>query len=284
MSGAIVPASPRGGAKKQYAGRLHSIEITNFKSYGGSTKVIGPFKDFTAVVGPNGAGKSNLMDSVAFAVGLKSSNLRGKQLQDLIYKAQSDKGDEKRTASVALIYESSEGKKTAFKRVIHSNGVGEYRVDGKKVGFDVYSEKMQSFGIQTKAHTGFLVFQGYVSELAVKSPMELTLLFEQISGSDEFKEEYDRLELEKKKAEDDQIYSYQKKKGLTQEKTSMRKQKEEAEKYAELQEERKGMQTQVRTPPKLLAAHTHTHDPPHPSLHLHSHTPLVFRSPARSSP
>ena len=65
MSGAIVPASPRGGAKKQYAGRLHSIEITNFKSYGGSTKVIGPFKDFTAVVGPNGAGKSNLMDSVA---------------------------------------------------------------------------------------------------------------------------------------------------------------------------------------------------------------------------
>ena len=238
MSGAIVPASPRGGAKKQYAGRLHSIEITNFKSYGGSTKVIGPFKDFTAVVGPNGAGKSNLMDSVAFAVGLKSSNLRGKQLQDLIYKAQSDKGDEKRTASVALIYESSEGKKTAFKRVIHSNGVGEYRVDGKKVGFDVYSEKMQSFGIQTKAHTGFLVFQGYVSELAVKSPMELTLLFEQISGSDEFKEEYDRLELEKKKAEDDQIYSYQKKKGLTQERTNMRKQKEEAEKYSQLLDER----------------------------------------------
>ena len=57
--------------------------------------------------------------------------------------------------------------------------------------------------------------------------MELTHLLEQVSGSDEYKEEYDRLEREKKKAEDDSIYSYQKKKGLAQERTSMRKQKEE---------------------------------------------------------
>ena len=46
--------------------------------------------------------------------------------------------------------------------------------------------------------------------------MELTALFEQMSGSDEFKEEYDRLEKEKRRAEDDQIYSFQKKKGLAQ--------------------------------------------------------------------
>ena len=68
--------------------------------------------------------------------------------------------------------------------------------------------------------------------------MELTQLFEQISGSEDLKEEYDRLEREKKRAEEDQIYSYQKKKGLMMERTNMRKQKEEAEKYTELLNEK----------------------------------------------
>ena len=67
---------------------------------------------------------------------------------------------------------------------------------------EAYFTRLKSLGIHTKAHLGFLVFQGYVAELAAKSPAELTTLFEQISGSDEFKEEYDRLEREKRKAED----------------------------------------------------------------------------------
>ena len=34
-----------------------------------------------------------------------------------------------------------------------------------------------------QAHTGFLVFQGYVAELASKSPAELTKLFEEVPAS-----------------------------------------------------------------------------------------------------
>ena len=37
-------------------GRLHQLELENFKSYRGH-KLIGPFADFTSVIGPNGAGK-----------------------------------------------------------------------------------------------------------------------------------------------------------------------------------------------------------------------------------
>lgn len=37
------------------SGRLHRLEVENWKSYGGR-QVIGPFSDFTAVIGPNGAG------------------------------------------------------------------------------------------------------------------------------------------------------------------------------------------------------------------------------------
>lgn len=127
--------------------------------------------------------------------------------------------------------------------------------------------------------------------------MELTHLIEQISGSDEYKDEYDRLEKEKKKyatspstpsprssrpssaicppplspsgaltaspprlcrlrsrAEDEQIYSYQKKKGLAQERTSMRKQKEEAEKYTELMQERTELRQRLYAPPPAWPA------------------------------
>lgn len=40
---------------KAERGCLYKLEVTNFKSYGG-TLTIGPFKDFTCVIGPNGSG------------------------------------------------------------------------------------------------------------------------------------------------------------------------------------------------------------------------------------
>jgi hypothetical protein len=38
-------------------GRIDRLEVEDFKSYAGK-QVIGPFKDFTAIIGPNGAGAS----------------------------------------------------------------------------------------------------------------------------------------------------------------------------------------------------------------------------------
>lgn len=135
-----------------------------------------------------------------------------------------------------------EEKETRFTRSISAAGAGEYRLNGKVVRWEAYADKLKSYGILTKAHTGFLVFQGYVSELAAKSPKELSTLFEQISGSKELKEEYDKLEAEKKRAEEEQIYNHQKKKGLAQEKNLMKKQKEEAETYQRLEERKRELQ------------------------------------------
>lgn len=36
-------------------GRLHTLELENFKSYKGR-QIVGPFKHFTAIIGPNGSG------------------------------------------------------------------------------------------------------------------------------------------------------------------------------------------------------------------------------------
>ena len=66
-------------------GKLHLIEIENFKSYCGK-HVVGPFDNFTCIVGPNGAGKSNLMDAISFVLGVQSKQLRSTHLKELIYR------------------------------------------------------------------------------------------------------------------------------------------------------------------------------------------------------
>ena len=67
------------------SGKIEFLRITNFKSYSGTTE-IGPFRTFTCVIGPNGSGKSNLMDAISFVLGVKTSQLRGAQMIDLIHR------------------------------------------------------------------------------------------------------------------------------------------------------------------------------------------------------
>lgn len=68
-----------------HMGRLARLELTDFKSYGG-TVTVGPLAGFTAVIGSNGSGKSNLMDAISFVLGVRTTTLRGAALRDLIYR------------------------------------------------------------------------------------------------------------------------------------------------------------------------------------------------------
>jgi chromosome segregation protein len=65
------------------------IELTNFKSFGGTTAVpILP--GFTVISGPNGSGKSNLLDAILFCLGLSGSKgMRAERLPDLVNQTQS---------------------------------------------------------------------------------------------------------------------------------------------------------------------------------------------------
>ena len=87
------------------SGRLERIELENFKSYGGKV-LVGPFKGFNAVIGTNGSGKSNLMDAISFVLGVRTTQLRGNHLRDLVYRDLSDSSDDpsSRKAVVKLFY------------------------------------------------------------------------------------------------------------------------------------------------------------------------------------
>lgn len=76
-----------------------------------------------------------------------------------------------------------------------------------------------------------------MESIASKSPKELTALFEQISGSEDFKKSYEELEVQKARAEENQVGKYQKKRTMSAERKQKKEQKEEAEKHLRLQAE-----------------------------------------------
>lgn len=181
------------------------------------------------------------MDAISFVLGVRSVQLRGAQLKDLIYAFDDKEKDEKgRRAFVRLVYLLANESELTFTRTITGSGGSEYRLDGKVVTWDEYNSKLKSLGILVKARN-FLVFQGDVESIASKNPKELTGLLEQISGSDELKKDYDVLEEQKGAAEEKSALIYQKKKTIVNERKLKKEQKEEAEKHIRLQDQLKSL-------------------------------------------
>jgi structural maintenance of chromosome 1 len=184
-------------------GKLRLLELENFKSYAGKTRV-GPFDDFTCIIGPNGAGKSNLMDAISFVLGVQSKHLRSSTLKELLYRKDSDAIPSRR-AYVKLFYELSEGEmedqeagaEIVFMRQISATGVSTYRLNDKDVTFELYEQQLQKIGVLVRARN-FLVFQGDIESIASKNPQEITKLLEQISGSDALVSQFEDLEKKKK--------------------------------------------------------------------------------------
>lgn len=222
---------------------LDRLVIENFKSYAGN-HVVGPFRTFTAVIGPNGAGKSNLMDAISFVLGVRTLQLRGSQLKDLIHKKEKEhKKDQARDAFVELIYRDKQDVETSFKRSIFASGTAKYSLDGKVVKWDAYNAKLKSIGVLVKARN-FLVFQGDVELLAQKSPGELTALFEEISGSVDLKVQYDECKEAAQLAEEEFMGTFEMRRTMNKEKKQIKEQKDEAERFQELLDTQKELKTE----------------------------------------
>eukprot|EP00800_Vazella_pourtalesii_P005228 TRINITY_DN1608_c0_g1_i1.p1 TRINITY_DN1608_c0_g1~~TRINITY_DN1608_c0_g1_i1.p1 ORF type:complete len:1163 (+),score=345.20 TRINITY_DN1608_c0_g1_i1:37-3525(+) len=223
-------------------GFLVQLELENFKSYRGK-QIIGPFKKFTAIIGPNGVGKSNLMDAISFVLGEKTSNLRVKQLKDLIHGAQVYKPVANR-AHVTALYQDDDDSVLEFTRTIIGSG-SEYKINGEVVSHTEYNKKLESIGIYVKAKN-FLVFQGAIEAIAMKTPKERSHLFEEISRSGELTQEYEEKRVSMLKTQEETTTTYHKKKAILTEKKDAKAEKDEAEKYQKLKNELVKIQTQEK--------------------------------------
>ncbi|QSL64516.1 hypothetical protein MERGE_001817 [Pneumocystis wakefieldiae] len=184
--------------------------------------------------------KSNLMDAISFVLGFKSSQLRSSHFTDLIYHEQVAPNKENlqknlenriKDAWVMLVYEDDNGNHIQYKRTISSSGTTEYIIDNKIVTATIYNKALEGHNILIKAKN-FLVFQGDVETIASQSPKDLTRLIEQISGSLEYKSEYERLKIEQERAIDNSTYAFHRKRGINAEIKQYKEQKAEAENYA----------------------------------------------------
>ncbi|EYU27367.1 hypothetical protein ABFS82_13G165500 [Erythranthe guttata] len=212
------------------AGKIIRLELENFKSYEGH-QIIGPLYDFTAIIGHNGAGKSNLMDAISFVLGVRTGQLRGTQLRELVYafddREKEEQSSGRRRAHVMLVYRMPDGSEIEFTRSITAAAAGggsEYRIGDRIVNWDEYSAKLMSLNILVKARN-FLVFQGDVESIACKNPKELTALVEQISGSEEYKCRYEELEVQKAEADENAVLAHRKRKTISADKKQKKLQK-----------------------------------------------------------
>ncbi|XP_062448469.1 structural maintenance of chromosomes protein 1B isoform X1 [Rhea pennata] len=214
-------------------GYLKLLEMKDFKSWRG-LQVIGPFMRFNCIIGPNGSGKSNIMDAVSFVMCEKISNLRVKNVRELIHGAHVGK-PVSCTASVKIVYCEENGEEKTFSRVIRGSCT-EFIFNDKSVSRSVYVSELEKIGILVKVRN-CLIFQGTVESIAMKKPKERTHLFEQISNSWEYAEEYERKKKKMQQAEEDAQFNYNKKKSVAAERKQAKVEKEEAEHYQMLLKE-----------------------------------------------
>ena len=172
-------------------GRLLGLELHNFKSYKGTTKIGFGESNFTSIIGPNGSGKSNMMDAISFVLGVRSSHLRSHQLKDLIYRGPIQDNFIVDNAYVCAFYKKDDSI-VELRRDISDLGESTYRIDDSIVSYKEYSQWLENENILIKAKN-FLVFQGDVEQVASQSPMDLSKLIEEVSGSNQYKEEYELL-------------------------------------------------------------------------------------------
>merc|ERR1711899_34664 len=174
--------------------QIRFLEIQDFKSYQGFHK-IGPLTPFTAINGPNGSGKSNLMDAISFVMGEEKSCLRVKKLSDLIHGASIDRPVSSNFASVTAIFHindtemndcsyNDDCEKQKLTKSVDTNKYStsraKHEINGNEVQKNAYLSELEKHGINASAKN-FLVFQGTVESIAIKTAKERTELFEEIS-------------------------------------------------------------------------------------------------------
>jgi structural maintenance of chromosome 1 len=213
------------------------------------------------------------MDAISFVLGIKSSHLRSTHLRELVYRgrvlrhstingdganaeegtnghANGDAGEnaeepergtadrsDPKSAWVMAVYEDDAGDEQQWKRTITNQGVSEYRINNRVVTAAQYNDALEGENILIKARN-FLVFQGDVEAIASQSPKDLTRLIEQISGSLEYKTDYERLKAEHEEAGEQQNFQLNRRRGMNSEIKQYQDQKREAENYTKKANER----------------------------------------------
>jgi chromosome segregation protein len=215
--------------------RIKEIELDNFKSFG--EKTVLPILDgFTTVSGPNGSGKSNVIDSLMFALGLTTTrNMRAEKLSDLLNNISG-----KKECSVRVTFkDENTGVEIIIQRRIRVKGDtydSKYSLNDSPATLTQIHDKLANFNISPKGFN--VVMQGDVASIISMSPVDRRKIIDEIAGVAEFDRKIEmsakELAIVYERIESQEIILTELKSRLEQ----LRKDRDQAVKYAELKKQR----------------------------------------------
>ena len=227
---------------------LKEIEIQGFKSFADKTKVVFD-QGVTAVVGPNGSGKSNITESLRWALGESSvKSLRGGKMPDVIF-AGTESRKPLNYASVVVTLDNNDGfikdagQEIRVERHIYRSGDSEYKIDGKKVRLRDIHDLFLDTGLGRDSFS--IISQGKVEEIFNSKPEERRAIFEEAAGVLKYKTRRKETESKLQQTQDnldrleDIIYE------LDNQIKPLKKQAENARKFLDLDNQRKGIYLDV---------------------------------------
>ncbi len=223
---------------------IKQLEIDNFKSFANKAE-IPLLKGFTTVSGPNGSGKSNIIDSIMFALGLRTgSALRIENLSDFITTF-----NNKNEAMVKVTFGDVDGdKELTVARRIKKNNQGfasTYYLNDKVDTLTNIRSILEKYNITPNSYN--VMMQGDVNSIVMCSSKARRGIIDEIAGVADFDRRIDQatneLKTVEQRVEAAALILSEVEKTLEQ----LKAEREVALKYKKLQEEKSGLESQIST-------------------------------------
>lgn len=223
---------------------IKQLEIDNFKSFANKSD-IPLLKGFTTVSGPNGSGKSNIIDSVMFALGLRTgSALRIENLSDFITTF-----NNKNEAMVKVVFGDVDGDKelSVARRIKKTNQgfASTYYLNDKIDTLTNIRSILEKYNITPNSYN--VMMQGDVNSIVMCSSKVRRGIIDEIAGVADFDRRIDQatgeLKTVEQRVEAALLILSEVEKTLEQ----LKSEREVALKYKKLQEEKAGYEAQIGT-------------------------------------
>jgi len=223
---------------------IKQLEIDNFKSFANKSD-IPLLKGFTTVSGPNGSGKSNIIDSIMFALGLRTgSALRIENLSDFITTF-----NNKNEAMVKVIFGDVDGDKelSVARRIKKTNQgfASTYYLNDKVDTLTNIRSILEKYNITPNSYN--VMMQGDVTSIVMCSSKNRRGIIDEIAGVADFDRRIEQATNELKTVEQRVSTASLILAEVEQSLEQLKAEREIALKYKKLQEEKSGLESQIST-------------------------------------
>lgn len=231
--------------------RLTAIKLAGFKSFVDPTTIQFP-TNLTGVVGPNGCGKSNIIDAVRWVMGESSARqLRGESMTDVIFSGSSARKPVA-AASVELIFDNSDGKITgeyanyaeiSVRRQVSRDGQSAYFLNGTRCRRRDITDLFLGTGLGPRSYS--IIEQGMISQVVEARPEDLRNYLEEAAGISKYRERRRETENRIRHTRENLARLADLREEVTKHLDKLQRQARAAERYKQLQQERRGLEGQL---------------------------------------